>query len=311
MEATATAGSSRAPKSDEIRAACPIADALGPIHRQRPGTDAAAAETRRVDAIETLATLLDLTGSMTLAVQLESAARLEPIAPATLLPATDLAALIRDRADLLATAVDRRLAELPTSRSAIWGAARMTDEITSRGLAGAKRGRGAAALARESSDSYGLAIRGLLDRIRGDLRGLRAELGPRLALRGSRVARLEAFDALVGRARAAATHRLIGRIPSALIDDFGLRLELALQALDASHAGAAIASWYGPDGFITQFHADTGRVVRGVFEHDRIALLELVAAARILESDSSPDRASDAGASGEATPQSDSGRARH
>lgn len=301
MEAKATAGESRAPKSDEIGAACPIADALRPIRGARAAAVGAAPEPMRVDAVETLATLLDLTGSMTLAVQLEAGAPTEPVLFSASPSSPDLAQWIEDRCAPLAASVARRLEELPSSRSAIWSAERMADEIARRGLAGAKRARGVSALAREATDSYLLAIRGLLERIRGDLRGLRLEIGPRLGVRSPRVQRLEAFDALVGRARAAATGRLIARIPQALAAEFALRLGLALEGLEGDDARAAIAAWYRGDGFVARFHADAGRVVRGVFEHDRIALQELVAAARMLESDAPVEH----------TTQSDAGRTRH
>lgn len=311
MEATGTTGGSAAEavaaaaEEEEIGAACPIADALGPIRRSRAGDRNPAAGTFRVDAVETLATLLDLTGSMALAVELESPSASGGARPSGLARSgtAELAEVIRLRFDQLGTAVERRLAELPTSRSAIWGAERMTAELKQRNLVGARRGRALATLAREASDSYVLAMRGLLDRIRGDLRGLRIEIGPRLARCGPRVARLEAFDTLVTRARSAATHRLIGRIPSALADDFAARLEAAVGLLDRGLLDrgllekgrpekalpeneapeSAIAAWYARDGWVDRFQGDAARVIRGVFAHERTALVELVAAARDLE----------------------------
>jgi hypothetical protein len=270
-----------APRDAGPGGACPIADAVRPLRRHLAARDPI--DRTRVDVVETLATLLDLTGSMALAVHLDAPPPDAAGGAAPLAPTQELVGWVDERLGQLRAAVARRLRDLPGSRSAIWGPDRLAAEISRRGLAKGRRARAVAALAREATDAWALAIRGLLERIRSEARGLRVELGPRLAAVGPDAARLEALDALVARARSAGTHRLLARIPPALVDDFAARLGLALSAIDEEALAAGVEDWYATDGFVVRFQADAARIVRAVLEHEHTALHELCAAAEALE----------------------------
>jgi hypothetical protein len=106
LEATATAGNPGAGTEDEIGSACPIADCLRPIRRQRARASGALPETMRVDAVEALATLLDLGGSMALAVELDAGFEALPsgVPASTSGPSVDLVSVIGERFEQLRSA---------------------------------------------------------------------------------------------------------------------------------------------------------------------------------------------------------------
>jgi hypothetical protein len=271
------------PTRADTRAACPIAEAIRPLRTAE--AEGGGLGPLRVDVVETLATLLDLTGSLALAAHLD-AGDAEPAAgvPA-LAPTADLDVWVDERIEQLRAVVERRLRDLHEGRSSIWGPERLAAEITGRGLLERRPARAVSGLAREACEAHALAIRGLLDRVRGELRGLRVELAPRLAALGPRAARIEALDARLGRARAAGTHRLVGRIPPALIDHFAGRLVEALRAVDPESVQAAVGGWYASDGLVSRHRRQAAGIVRGVLDHEARALHELVAAAESAEAD--------------------------
>jgi len=267
-------------RTDGPSGAPPIATAVRPLRRLTAPDEVHAPS--RVDVVETLATLLDLTGSMALAAHLDTPDVSAPGKTPVRVADVDCADWVEDRLTHITAVVERRLSDLPTSRSSVWGAERMIDEIEGRGLLRRRRARDVARLARDATDAHVLAVRGVIERIRGEVRGLRAELGPRLVGLGPDAARLEALDALVARARAAGTQRLLGRLPAALLEAFEARLAVALVGLDEGNVRERIEAAYAADGFVSRHYGDSERSVAALLAHERAAIEALVSAAQEL-----------------------------
>jgi hypothetical protein len=312
---------SESPPLASLRVA-PLADALAPLLDRMSAEAAVAnpdavdfAERARafVDPAEVLAMSLGLGGSMELDSHLRD---LEAPSGATALndaetapavgpsfdpeedPRDELRAIALKRFAQLEAAVMKRMRALPESRSRVRGAPAFhaalveRDALTGRGTRRAAKLM--AAVAREQCESYLVVLANLIDRVRGESRGLRLELGPAIAALGPRAGALESLDALRARASARITGQWLSRIPNALSVDFEQQARAAIRALPEEAEPSDLEAWYAPGGFVTGLHGQTSIVFEAVIEHERQALFGLIDVA--LQIDSAPASPSEADA---------------
>jgi hypothetical protein len=232
-----------------------------------------------VDPGEVLAVTLDLAGSMEIEGHLADAAHVASAAPVDPEALDVIRRDFSERYQRLASSVMRRLADLPTGRSRIAEAPRLFETLTRRDALARRNGRVIGAVAKECCESYLLVVGNLLERIRGEARGFRAELGAELGAMGGRASELETFDALLGRACFRFSTRLFARIPPALAEDFAERLREAVAELPENAEQEDLSSWYAKDGWVREYQDQVARVLRAVMDHEREALLGLLEAA--------------------------------
>jgi hypothetical protein len=226
---------------------------------------------------QTLASLLDLQGSVQLAHCLR---RQEPARDAR---ASELRAANESAPLLLGDYVRRRLEALDRPRrsgglrglpSAAGVHAELAASAPREPSAAAARGF-AAGVARACRDHF-LAT---LGRGRADVAALRDEVANDLKKLGGGAARLEALDAALREATSAGIERLGERFAAAHEGGLTARLAAAYLALPPAPTLADVAAWFEPRGVIGEPLASAGEVARALLRREAAILVALVDAA--------------------------------
>lgn len=201
--------------------------------------------------------------------------------------AQELRTELLGRFNQLRASVMRRMDEVQSGRSRLADAERLYGDLEAKDLLARRNPRAIAAVARSGSESYLLVVFNCLDRVRGEVRTLRAELAPGVAGLSSAAARIQAFDALLESARFRFTSQLFARIPPALAERFAAQLQGAVKALPESPSQEDMKPWYADDGWVHEFHVQARRIVEAAIEHEWSGLVGWLEAAIEAEAASS------------------------
>jgi hypothetical protein len=234
--------------------------------------------TSLVDPVQVLSWTLDLVGSIELDSHLAEEAPGQGGDDLDREALRELVELAVGRFDRLEGSLRRRLRDLPQGRSKLWSGERLFTLLQRTGVLDRRKGKPVVVAAQEACDAYSLVTLNLLDRIRGEARSLRYEIGPRMAALGEAAARLEGFDALLGRARQRFTSGLHARLTPEIAREYATRLELAVRDLPAEPDVEDIAAWGAPDAWVARLHGDVSRLVLAVLDRERATLLGLLEA---------------------------------
>ncbi|MFO0680141.1 MAG: hypothetical protein U0169_26705 [Polyangiaceae bacterium] len=233
------------------------------------------------DAADTLASTLDLRGSVDLASALGSLAKVVRPEGRETTPVDVLRDEVRTRSATIRGFVERPFVRVHVGRHAVPTVEELFEGLTDVGALASSTARLPVAFARSIARDFVRPITYAIDEARAGFDALRRDLAEDLSSFGDRAARLVLLDGLLRAARRTHASALFARLPQLIEREFGDAFAVAHRALLRADVAPkdVVVAWYAPEGFVGACLARSRRLAIAVFEHERTSLEKLVEAA--------------------------------
>jgi hypothetical protein len=279
-----------------------LAAALEPLTRDFAGEKAAGDDAPPVHPAEMLGMLLDMGACMDLnsrLVDLEKdnktrgvrtrAARCEAPASSQQLPQQIAQELVEEipklreelkvQLDTLESTLERFLGQLSRRTSPLSDASELFEILSQNGVPATRRTAKVRAAARSASSAYHAALTGATERSRSAFVGVRRDLRARLAALGEAATQIERLDALLTWGTHQQRNELFERLSAPMDEHFRAGLAAALEVLPESASAEDLQPWFEAQGWVESHRLRCEALVRGVFLHERRAIVGVAEAA--------------------------------
>jgi hypothetical protein len=181
--------------------------------------------------------------------------------------------------DTLESTLDRFLGQLSRRTGPLTDAAELSDVLAQNGVPATRRPAAVRAAARSAASAYHAALTGAAERSRSAFVGLRRDLRGRLGALGDAATEIERLDALLTWGTHQQRNALFERVGAPMDAHFLDSLSAALEALPESPAAEDLQPWFEGRGWVERHRRQCEQLVRGIFHHERRAIVGLVEAA--------------------------------